>query len=115
MDSVGGVITEQSLGCLAKFGRLVVFGNSSGSYAEMQTKDLHASCRQVIGFSLGTTRKERPELLKETASHVFKLIEEGKLEVHISKKLSLEDAPLAHELVESRNSTGKILLYVHKS
>lgn len=112
LDSIAGDITEQSLNCLANFGRLVVFGNSSGKYGQIQTKDLHASCRSVLGFSLGTTRKERPEILKETAIQVFRLLENGQLDIKISERFPLKDAALAHQLVESRNSTGKVLLYL---
>jgi NADPH2:quinone reductase len=112
LDSIAGDITEQSLKCLANFGRLVIFGNSSGKYGQVQTNDLHASCLSVLGFSLGTTRKERPEILKETAIEVFRLLENGQLDIKISERFPLKDASLAHQLVESRNSTGKVLLYV---
>ncbi|MBH5319880.1 NADPH:quinone oxidoreductase family protein [Paenibacillus sp. GSMTC-2017] len=112
LDSLGGEMTEESVKYLAKFGRLVVFGNSSGQYGQVHTQELHASCRSVLGFSLGTARKERPELLQETAKQVFRLIETGQLNINISKKLPLSDALLAHQLIESRSSTGKVLLYV---
>lgn len=112
LDSIGGDITGQSIKCLAGFGRLVVFGNSSGKYGHVQTGDLHSSCRSVLGFSLGTTRKERPEILKETAKQVFRLLESGRLDIKISERFPLKDASLAHQLVESRASTGKVLLYV---
>ncbi|MFD0588529.1 zinc-binding alcohol dehydrogenase family protein [Paenibacillus sp. GCM10027627] len=110
LDSLGGDMTNKSLSCLAPFGRLVVFGNSSGSYSGLQTKDLHASCRSVLGFSFGTTRKKRPERLHQTAAEVFKLIESGKLEVAIHRTFPLQEAASAHQWVESRQSTGKVLL-----
>lgn len=112
LDSIGGDITKQSFKCLADFGRLVAFGNSSGQYGQVQTNDLHASCRSVLGFSFGTTRRERPEILKETAVQVFRLLESGQLDIKISERLPLKEASLAHQFVESRNSTGKVLLYV---
>ena len=112
LDSVGGEITEQSLNCLSKYGRLVVFGNSSGKYARLQTGELHSSCRSVLGFSLGTTRKEQPEVLKDVSLQVFRLLESGQLTIKISEKWSLKDAGLAHQFIESRNSTGKVLLYI---
>ncbi|CAH0118527.1 Quinone oxidoreductase 1 [Paenibacillus sp. CECT 9249] len=112
LDSIGGDITKQSFKCLADFGRLVAFGNSSGQYGQVQTNDLHASCRSVLGFSFGTTRRERPEILKETAVQVFRLLESGQLDIKISERLPLKEASLAHQFVESRDSTGKVLLYV---
>ncbi|ETE87842.1 quinone oxidoreductase [Bacillus thuringiensis serovar aizawai str. Leapi01] len=67
LDSISGTVSERSLNCLAYYGRLVHFGNASGEIGNFQTKDLHASCRSILGFSFGNTRKKRPELLQETA------------------------------------------------
>ena len=112
LDSLGGVITEQSMNCLAPYGRLIQFGNSSGEVGHFKTSDLHSSCRSVLGFSLGTTRKKRPELIQDTAKQVFQLLVDGKLSMTIGHRFPLADAVSAHELIESRLSTGKILLDV---
>lgn len=112
LDSIGGHVTAQSLSCLSPYGRLVVFGNSSGSYAQLQTGPLHTGCRSVLGFSLGTTRKERPELLKTPAEQVFRMLENGLLKLHISQRFPLREAAAAQRLVESRLSVGKVLLDV---
>lgn len=112
LDSIAGKVTEESLNCLALYGRLVQFGNSSGQVGKFCTADVHSSCRSVLGFSLGTTRKHRPELLRDTGSKVFQYLENGDLNMNIGHHFSLEDAPLAHALIESRKSTGKILLHV---
>ncbi|MDO7905691.1 zinc-binding dehydrogenase [Paenibacillus sp. JX-17] len=115
LDSIGGKISEQSMNCLSKYGRLVVFGNSSGAYGQFQTSELHSSCRSVLGFSLGTTRKEQPEVLRDTSLQVFRMLENGQVTIKISQKFSLKDAPLAHQFIESRNSTGKVLLYMENT
>jgi len=112
LDSVAGKISEQSMNCLAHYGRLVHFGNSSGEKGNFKTSELHSSCRSILGFSLGTTRKERPEILKETAKQVFRLLEEGLLTIKIGHQFPIEEAANAHRLIESRRSTGKILLDV---
>lgn len=112
LDSIAGKVSEQSLNCLAPYGRLVHFGNSSGEVGNFKTNELHSSCRSILGFSLGTTRKQRPEILKDTAKQVFRYIEEGKLNIKIGHHFPLEDAASAHRLIESRQSVGKILLDV---
>lgn len=111
LDSIGGGITELSIKCLAHYGRLVVFGNSNGKYGQIHTKDLHSSCRSVLGYSLGTTRKEQPEALKETALQVVRMLENKQINIIISERFPLSEAAAAHQLVESRKSTGKVLLY----
>ncbi|RXZ01791.1 quinone oxidoreductase family protein [Fictibacillus sp. S7] len=114
LDSVGEKLTDQSFDCLAKYGKLVVFGNSCGEYGTIPAGKLHSSCRSVLGFSLGTTRKERPEVLQKMAPHVFQLLEAGQLKINIGKKFRLDEAAAAHDWVESRKSTGKVLLMVNE-
>ena len=112
LDSISGTVGEKSLKCLAMYGRLVVFGHASGSFAQFKTTDLHSSCRAVLGFSSGTTRDNRPELLRDTADRVLSFLAEGRLNMKIGGQFSLEEAPKAHRWVESRQSTGKVLLKV---
>lgn len=110
LDSVGSDVFRESLECLAMYGRLVNFNSSSGTPGTLNTKEIHGSCRAVLGFSIGTTIKARPSILKETASEVIPMLESGKIKIVIGNRFSLEDASSAHELIESRKSTGKILL-----
>ncbi|KYP79809.1 quinone oxidoreductase family protein [Ferroacidibacillus organovorans] len=112
LDSVAGSVSEKSLQCLANYGRLIHFGNSSGEVGHFQTSDLHSSCRSVLGFSLGTTRKERPYLLRDTANHVFGYLSNGRLKIKVGHRFKLEDAAEAHRVVEGRHSVGKVLLTV---
>ncbi|MDM5154652.1 zinc-binding dehydrogenase [Bacillus sp. DX1.1] len=110
LDSISGTVSEKSLACLAFYGRLVHFGNTSGDIGTFRTKDLHASCRSILGFSFGTTRKKRPHLLRHTAEQVFRYLSDGSLQMKVGKRFSLQDAGKAHEWVENRESTGKIIL-----
>lgn len=112
LDSISGIVSEKSMECLAPFGRLVHFGNSSGETGTFKTVELHSSCRSVLGFSFGTTRQMRPDLLQHTADQVLGYIAERKLNVTIGRKFQLEDARTAHEWMESRKSVGKIILKV---
>ena len=110
LDSISGKVGEKSLDCLAMYGRLVNFGNASGEYGQFITKDLHASCRAVLGFSLGTTRNHRPELLRGTAERIMSYLAEGRLNMKIGKRFKIEEVAEAHRFVENRRSTGKVLL-----
>ncbi|NRR02220.1 NADPH:quinone oxidoreductase family protein [Brevibacillus sp. RS1.1] len=112
LDSISGTVSERSLECLAWYGRLVHFGNASGEIGQIKTIDLHASCRSVLGFSFGTTRKLRPHFLQDTAKQVLDYLANGQLDIKIGKHFALEEAASAHALVESRASTGKVLLDV---
>jgi NADPH:quinone reductase len=109
-DSVAGEVTSKSLGCLAYYGNLVQFGNSSGKVGTIKTSDVHSSCRNISGFSLGTTRKLAPERLKPIAEKVMELFILNKVSLPIAQVFDLRDAWLAHKLIESRSYEGKVLL-----
>ncbi len=66
----------------------------------------------MLGYSLGTTRRERPHLLRPIAEQVLPYLAQGRLQMKIGGRFALKDAAQAQEFVESRKSTGKVLLVV---
>lgn len=111
-DSVAGDVTSMSLDCLALYGTLVQFGNSSGKAGTFKTSDVHSSCRNIKGFSLGTTRKHNPARLAPVVEKVIELFELKHISLQIAQVFNLCDAAEAHNLIESRNYEGKVLLKV---
>lgn len=111
-DSVAGEVTRKSFDCLALYGTLVQFGNSSGEAGILKTSDVHSSCRNIKGFSLGTTRKHDPARLVPIAEKVLDLFASGKVTLPIADVFDLHEVSKAHELIESRNYEGKVLLRV---
>lgn len=111
-DSIAGAITEESLACLAPYGTLVQFGNSGGLAGNIKTSDLHSSCRNIKGFSLGTTRASKPEMLQQVAQDIFILLKEDSFQVPIAKVFGLEEMQKAHDFMESRQHHGKILIKI---
>lgn len=111
-DSVAGDVTSMSLDCLALYGTLVQFGNSSGKAGVFKTSDVHRSCRNIKGFSLGTTRKHDPVRLAAVAKKVIELFASKQITLPIAQVFHLSDAAEAHQLIESRNYEGKVLLKV---
>ena len=114
LDSLGGQYTADGMKCLAPYGRMVVFGNASRSYCDLNTGLLHASCRSVRGFSIGSTRKMRPSWFGEAAPPILNDLAEGRIQIPIAAQFPLEEAGKAHELLEQRKITGKIILTVKK-
>jgi NADPH:quinone reductase len=111
-DSVAGDVTNKSLECLALYGTLVQFGNSSGKAGTFKTSDVHSSCRNIKGFSLGTTRNHIPVRLAPVAEKVIDLFSSKQVILPIAQVFNLSDAAEAHRLIESRNYEGKVLIKV---
>lgn len=109
-DSVGKTTFEGSLDCLAVRGLLVSYGNASGKPPPLElgtlaTKGSLFATRPVL-FSYIRTR---PELL-QAATAVFSMLERGRLTCRISQRFSLAQAAAAHRALESRQTTGQLLL-----
>lgn len=110
-DSVGKDTFAGSLASLAPYGRLVTFGQSSGAPEPIVLgQQFYGDNKAIIGYSTGGNRRWRPEALRAPAAAVIKLMAQGRWKPLISARYPLEQAAIAHQVVEDRESVGKILL-----
>ncbi len=113
LDPAGEPTRSQSLSILAPFGRLIVFGNASGQPAvPLLPGDLLINNRAVMGYSLSSLSRSAPHILANTAHKALDLIINGEIRIDITNILPLEQAAEAHRLIESRGSTGKLVLRI---
>jgi NADPH2:quinone reductase len=109
-DSVGKTTFDKSLRSLRPRGMLVLYGQSSGPVAPVDPQTLAARgslflTRPTMGHYVAT----RDELTSRTKD-LFAWVREGKLNVRIDRTFPLADAADAHRALESRTTTGKVLL-----
>ncbi|CNH85091.1 quinone oxidoreductase [Yersinia frederiksenii] len=111
-DSVGKSTWQDSLNSLKRRGLLVSFGNASGPVTGVDLAILNQKgALYVTRPSLNAYVTNRKEL--ETASHeLFSLIASGAIKVDVAEaqKFPLQEARRAHEILESRQTTGSSLL-----
>ena len=109
-DGVGAATFEGGLQLLRRRGLMVAFGNASGSVPPVAPLQLSR------GGSLFLTR---PTIIDYTATRVelesrvsdlFEWITEGNLGVRVGARYALAEAAEAHRALESRATTGKVLL-----
>jgi NADPH2:quinone reductase len=113
LDSVGGEIFRRTLATLGRFGRLVSFGNAGSDEPwAIGPDDTYPRALSVAGFSILATAAQEPQRLREIAEAAFRTVTDGGVELPVSAEFPLEAAADAHRLVESRTSTGKLLLRV---
>jgi NADPH2:quinone reductase len=109
-DSVGKSTWEKSIDCLAPRGMLVLFGNASGPVPPIDPLLLSRKGSLFLTRpTLAHYTSTRLELLSR-ADAVLGAVESGKLHVRIDHVLPLSEAARAHSLLESRNTSGKVLL-----
>src|SRR5262249_41984993 len=63
-DPVGGEVFEQSMRCVAPFGRILVVGFTSGRPALAKTNHLLVKDAEVIGFTIGALNRLDPQLAR---------------------------------------------------
>lgn len=111
-DSVGKSTWQDSLNSLKRRGLLVSFGNASGPVTGVDLAILNQKgALYVTRPSLNAYVTNRQEL--EAASHeLFSLIASGAIKVDVAEaqKFPLQEARRAHEILESRQTTGSSLL-----
>ena len=113
LDAAVEPTRSQSLSLLAPFGRMVHFGNASGNPdVPIAPGVLLAGNKGVLGYSLSNLRQDNPRHLVATARQAMDLLLTGQIHVTIADTLPLEQAALAHQLMESDANTGKLLLQV---
>jgi NADPH:quinone reductase len=108
-DSVGQSTFERSMECLKPRGYLVLFGQTSGPVSPFSPSLLSKGSYFLTRPSLGHYTATREELLNR-ANEVFEWVKSGAMKIRIDQAYPLEKASEAHQRLESRASTGKILL-----
>lgn len=109
-DGVGADTFERGLDVLRPLGMMVTFGNASGPVEPV------SPLRLSRGGSLFLTRPTLGDYtatradLEARAGDLFRWIAEGALDVRIGERLPLSDARLAHEKLQARVTTGKVIL-----
>jgi NADPH2:quinone reductase len=110
LDAVGKPTFEEGLRCLGMLGHLILYGRAGGPTDPLNVATLSAKSQKVSGFMVPTITRNFPEKTRESAARCFTLMREGKLTLHIGKTFPLAQAAEAHRYLESRQSTGKLIL-----
>lgn len=117
-DGVGGAMCEKSLRVLRSRGHLVEFGQSGGKPPLFDLTQLSGITGSKNRGSLSVTWASasdylaNPTSLRQSAGFVFEQVAAGHLQIHVEQVYSLEQSALAHEALESRRTSGKLLLKV---
>jgi NADPH2:quinone reductase len=109
-DSVGSTTFLKSLDCLAPRGMMVSFGQSSGKVDAVEPALLSAKgslylTRPTLGHYIADSAS-----LRRRAGEVLRWVAGGKLALRIGATFPLGQAAEAHRQLESRTTTGKLIL-----
>jgi NADPH2:quinone reductase len=109
-DSVGATTFEASLNSLRPRGLMVTYGNASGPVPEMSPLKLSAKGSLFLTRpTLAHYAASRNEVLWRSGD-LFAWLAEGSLTLRIDREFALEEAAEAHRALESRGTSGKLIL-----
>ncbi|HWW55611.1 MAG TPA: quinone oxidoreductase [Sphingopyxis sp.] len=107
-DGSGPATFAGSLASLRRSGTFCWFGPVLGGPGPIEIMSLPKSIK--LGYAVFSDHIPTPALLRERSAQLFRWIIEGKLRVEIGGVYPLADAARSHDDMESRRSTGKLLL-----
>lgn len=110
LDGVGGPLFSDAVEALDPGGRVVSYGMASGSVPTVATPRLFFENKSVIGYHLEEALGREPGRVLSAMPRIIDQVESGSIAVLIDEMYPFEQATAAHERVENRESTGKVVL-----
>ncbi|MFT5447010.1 MAG: NADPH2:quinone reductase [Gammaproteobacteria bacterium] len=109
-DPVGGDVFDESMRCIAPFGRILIVGFTGGRPAEAKTNHLLVKDAEVIGFTIGALNKLDPQWAQNNLEALLGWLGSGRIHPYHSHALPLAQATQALKLIVERKVIGKVLL-----
>lgn len=113
LDIVGGDYFSKNLKCLTDEGRLIQIAIQNGPKSEINLLPIMFKRLTITGSTLRARSVNfKAEIAKKIREHVWPLLASGQVKPVIHKTFPLAEASKAHELMESSQHIGKIILTV---
>lgn len=123
-DAIGGENFKRSFKSLKRGGMLVPYGfynqamgkggNVAMEYMSIALWNILPNGRKACFYAIGALRKKNPDWFKEDLGTLFGLLKDGKIKPSIERRMKLEEAARAHELIEQAAVKGRIVLVVNE-
>jgi putative PIG3 family NAD(P)H quinone oxidoreductase len=111
VDLVGGSYLEGNLRVLASRGRIVVVGLTAGASAPFNMGTLLRKRLTIVGTTLrARPLEEKIALAREFSERILPFFDSGRLKPVVDRVFPFEEIRAAHELMESNQTFGKIVL-----
>lgn len=113
LDIIGGDYFSRNLKCLAYDGRLVQIALQQGIKSEINLLPIMVKRLTITGSTLRARDDAfKADIANKLHKHVWPLLATGKISPVIYTTFALDEAELAHELMESSRHIGKIILEI---
>jgi NADPH2:quinone reductase len=110
LDVVGGDVFDTCMRCVARLGRVIVMGFTSGRISEVKVNRLLLKNCSIHGVWLGDWMTNDIEGFRRMNGELLELAAQGKIPTLISERFALQDVVKAMRLLLSRETVGKIVI-----
>ena len=109
-DPVGGDVFDESMRCIAPYGRILIVGFTSGRPGLAKTNHLLVKDASVIGFTIGGLSRLDPARGERNFKVLMSWLAAGRLSPYVSHCVPLERAAEALQLIIDRKVIGKAVV-----
>src|ERR671937_1601255 len=109
LEMAGGRVFDECLSALAPFGRLVTYGIAGREPNTVASGSLMRRSQAVVGFWLMHCLG-REDMLREPLEDLFQRAARGELRPLVGETYGMSEVQRAHEDLQSRKTSGKLLL-----
>ena len=109
-DPVGGDVFDESMRCIAPFGRILIVGFTGGRAALAKTNHLLVKDASVIGFTVGGLQRHNPAQSDKNSRVIMEWLGSGRINPFISHTLAMDDVVEGYQLLVDRKVVGKVVL-----
>ena len=114
LDMVAGPYVGREINCLADDGRIVIIANQGGKISEVDVSQVLRRRLTITGSTLRARSVDfKGAIARSLRAHIWPLLESKKIRPVIHEVFELEAAVQAHQLMESSQHIGKIVLTVN--
>ena len=116
LDIMGAAYLDRNIDALANDGRVVIIGMQGGITAELNIGKLMGKRAGVIGTTLRARPVDGPSsksvVVRETVDNVWPMVADGRVRPVVGAEFPITEAAAAHELLDSGDVSGKVLLRI---
>ena len=109
-DPVGGDVFDESMRCVAPFGRILIVGFTGGRAALAKTNHLLIKDAEAIGFTIGGLSRRDPAWAARNQRVLMGWLASRRIRPYISHRVPLERTQEGLRLIVERKVVGKVVV-----
>ena len=107
---MGGDVFDESMRCIAPYGRVLIVGFTSGRPALAKTNHLLVKDAQLIGYTMGGLMRHDPKKHETNVATLLDWLAHGRISPYISHQFPMDDIVDAYDVLVERKVVGKVVI-----